>query len=582
MKIASGLNGLMLSRVHNNNFRTLSVSTRRLSSGLRINSARDDAAGLAISERFTSQIRGMSVGQRNLNDAVSLLQVAEGGLSEVSGMLQRMRELAVRASNSGTIGANERKMLQIEVDELTQEIQSTFNKTEFNDNHILTPLLRGRVTQSSGGDGTNDLIYALKSTWMEQATDLVDTWYGLSVPGGSLKVEFNDLTNSAAYGAYLTAGTYDGASGLSDELTLTIDLDGFQNAAVPNGGSGPVYYDRIIAREMTKAVLHRNIDTTAVPAWFLEGAGELISGGDERVALDGGVASVMAQDITTWSDTSAMRSKSYLAVRYINDVLRTNGATMEDLFAELKGNAASPGAKYLFDAINTVAGLSGGSAFNSEGSFMARFATYASGNYLSLDLTNTDDVGAIGGFEASGAGMRDTSAENVIPDIEGFTDDPTNFSVTFPSSSGTGATTTGVLRSQGQLQLDFQYGANVSDKIQINLKQFSTSVLGIDQLDLVGRAQEAIVLLDKALDQVSSSRARFGAQMNRVEHMISQLQINHESYSASRSRVSDADYAEEMSAFTRTMLLTNASSSLMTQANSNEELVLNLLRNTLA
>ncbi len=115
---------------------SMQTSLERLSSGLRINSAKDDAAGLAISERFTSQISGLNQATRNANDGISLLQTAEGALGEVADMLQRMRELAVQAKN-GTNNGADRDSIQDEFNALQQEIDRISDVTEFNNINIL-------------------------------------------------------------------------------------------------------------------------------------------------------------------------------------------------------------------------------------------------------------------------------------------------------------------------------------------------------------------------------------------------------------------------------------------------------------
>ena len=176
MKIASNLNSLMLSRILNNNTSSLSTTMTRLSSGSRINSARDDAAGFAISTRFTSQLRGM-------------------------------RDLSVQAANTGAVSVNDRKLLQTEVGELTQEIQRTFNSTKFNGIHLLTPLVAGRTstTSSSTSESNADLKYALQSSWMLQAESAINTWYGLSSDNTDLNVVFDDTGSIGSEGAALSA-----------------------------------------------------------------------------------------------------------------------------------------------------------------------------------------------------------------------------------------------------------------------------------------------------------------------------------------------------------------------------------------
>ena len=115
---------------------TMQTAMQRLSSGLRVNSAKDDAAGLAIAERMNTQVRGMNVAIRNANDGISLSQTAEGGLNEVSNMLQRMRELAVQSAN-GTNGSSDRANLDAEFQQLNDEIERIASVTQFNGKKIL-------------------------------------------------------------------------------------------------------------------------------------------------------------------------------------------------------------------------------------------------------------------------------------------------------------------------------------------------------------------------------------------------------------------------------------------------------------
>lgn len=133
---------------------SLSTALQRLSSGLRINSAKDDAAGLAISERMTSQIRGMNQAARNANDGISLAQTAEGALVEVTNNLQRIRELAVQAAN-GIYSTEDRDALDAEVTQLTNEIIRIGNSTKFNGTNLLDGTFTA-VKFQVGADTTTD------------------------------------------------------------------------------------------------------------------------------------------------------------------------------------------------------------------------------------------------------------------------------------------------------------------------------------------------------------------------------------------------------------------------------------------
>ena len=151
----TSLNG---QRYLNNVQSSLSTTYTRLSSGLRINSAKDDAAGLQIADRLTSQINGLNQGNRNANDGIALAQTIEGGLDEISNMLQRIRTLAVQSAN-GTLGSKDRDAIQNEVTSLTDEISRIAKETTFGGNSILKGFTTGSIYRSKGtlSGGTLDL-----------------------------------------------------------------------------------------------------------------------------------------------------------------------------------------------------------------------------------------------------------------------------------------------------------------------------------------------------------------------------------------------------------------------------------------
>ena len=142
---------------------SLAVSMQRLSSGLRVNSAKDDAAGLAIAERMNTQIKGLTMASRNANDGISLAQTAEGALGKVGDMLQRMRELAVQASNA-TNSQADRQALQAEVKQLSDEIDRVAKQTTFNGQKILDGSFIGAVFQVGANSGDNVTVGALTDT----------------------------------------------------------------------------------------------------------------------------------------------------------------------------------------------------------------------------------------------------------------------------------------------------------------------------------------------------------------------------------------------------------------------------------
>lgn len=151
MVINTNVQSLNSQRMLNMTNSSLATSMERLSSGLRINSAKDDAAGLAISDKMTSQIRGMTVAVRNANDGISMAQTAEAGMGNITDTLQRMRDLAVQSANFGAVSLDDRKKLQTEFSQLGSEVKRIVQNTEFNGKKILN----GSLTKVNFQVGAN-------------------------------------------------------------------------------------------------------------------------------------------------------------------------------------------------------------------------------------------------------------------------------------------------------------------------------------------------------------------------------------------------------------------------------------------
>lgn len=173
---------------------SLSTSLQRLSSGLRINSAKDDAAGLAISERIQSQVRGYNVAMRNANDAISLMQVADGGAEQISNNLQRMRELAVQAAN-GTLNSGDRANIQTEFVALGKEITRLSQATRFNNVALLNSLATTFTFQVGAGTTTNDQISVQTLDIRASATGILVNSGSISVTGSTSANALKAITN---------------------------------------------------------------------------------------------------------------------------------------------------------------------------------------------------------------------------------------------------------------------------------------------------------------------------------------------------------------------------------------------------
>ena len=206
--INTNINSLNAQRNLATSANSLATSMQRLSSGLRVNSAKDDAAGLAISERMSTQVRGLTVGARNANDGISLAQTAEGALGKVGDMLQRMRELAVQASNA-TNSKADRAALQAEVSQLTDEVDRIAKQTTFNGKKVLDGSFAGAVFQVGANAGDNISVGALTNS---SAKGLADVSYAFDQTASNVDASAVSTLASIATNVLTVSVTGDAAA----------------------------------------------------------------------------------------------------------------------------------------------------------------------------------------------------------------------------------------------------------------------------------------------------------------------------------------------------------------------------------
>lgn len=293
----------------------LATSMERLSSGLRINSAKDDAAGLAISERFTTQIRGMNVAIRNANDGISLSQTAEGALSAVGDNLQRIRELAVQSSNA-TNSNTDRNALQAEVTQLLNEIDRVGNQTAFNGKKLLDGSFSGQVFQVGANAGETITLSAIVDAntaalgSVSQAT------------GGALSVAASTLTGFAtaiASGGVTINGVNIGAiSGASSAAERAGQLVNAINNVSAQSGVGASY-------------------DTATGQMTLVSAAVITVAGTTNSATVAGWANAAIGAVTTTTGIDTLSVGSYagaqLAIQQIDSALSSVNSVRADLGA---------------------------------------------------------------------------------------------------------------------------------------------------------------------------------------------------------------------------------------------------------
>lgn len=280
----------------------LSTSLQRLSSGLRINSAKDDAAGLAISDRMTSQINGLNQAARNANDGISLAQTAEGGLSTATDLLQRMRTLTVQAAN-GTNSSSDRSSIQQEVGQLQQELNRVANTTQFNGQNVLDGTLNNAQFQV-GANANQTINFSIGSA---QASAIGNN--ALAQNTGGTMVNAVSGTAKGAFAANNVAG---GA--------LTIQGNGTSSGAitVAAGASGKAIADQINAASGNTGV-SASATTQATLAGFAAGTVSL--------TLQGAPTSAGAANPVTVSATLASSTDLAGLTKAINDQTGSTGIT---------------------------------------------------------------------------------------------------------------------------------------------------------------------------------------------------------------------------------------------------------------
>jgi flagellin len=467
----------------------LAQALQRLSSGLRINSAKDDAAGLGISERFTTQIRGLDQAARNANDGVSLAQTGEAALSSAGDLLQRIRELAVQSANASN-SAGDRQALNAEVGQLTSELNRIATSANFNGQNLFDGSFTSAVFQV--GANANQTITAT-------TTNLTTTQYGNFRIGAV-------VASSTTPDADLNAGST--ANAIASNAAATSRVAG--TTSTINGALG-----------------------TAVITVAAASSAKLVA------------ASVNGQRATTGVSATALTQFDLTAF-----TVSTNYS-----LAITSNNTAAQTITFTTGAVINADGLS--AAVNSINDVSAKTGVVAKLNAAGTGITITND---------SGENITTVNNSAVALTIGGF-------------ATASGATAVGT----GQLTLDSEKSYNVVSSATTDFFNAATStsqLQKVSDLDVstVGGSNRAIALVDSAIATISGQRAKFGALQARFEGTIINLQATSENLSAARSRIRDADFAQETAALTRAQILQQAGVAILAQANAIPNNVLALLR----
>lgn len=473
---------------------SLTTSLQRLSSGLRINSAKDDAAGLAISERMSAQIRGNDQAQRNANDGISLAQTAEGDLNTVSTNLQRLRELAVQSSNASN-SASDRASLNNEASQLIAEIDRVASNSQFNGIKLLDGTFNAQTFQVGANNTATDqiTIAAIASAKSSALGVGSSSSYSTSVAGAAVGATALVANSLSINGHLVGAASSDGVS------FATSSASGIAVAAAINAISGDTG-------------VTASVGTTSVAGTGATGFGTAILAGDVTI----------------------------------------NGVSIGAI--AIAGDAAERGGQ-VTAAINAISSQTGVTAtFNTTSGAVA--------------LSAADGRNVTVGFATGAAGVAATVSGLGTTTVATTT--TTRSAVSLSSSSSAGITIA-----------DLDGAGAAASGLTVGYTAASVSVgAGVSSLDLTtaAGAQNAISILDAAINNVNTSRGTLGAFQNRFANVVDSLQTRNENMSASRSRITDADFAKETANLTRAQILQQAGTAMLSQANQLPQGVLSLLQ----
>ena len=556
MRIQHNIMAMNAYRNYTNNTSALSANLEKLSSGYKINRAGDDAAGLAISEKMRAQITGLDVAQKNAKDGISLVQTAEGALTEVHDMLNRMVELASQSANGTYDNETDRANLQKEMDQLLDEIDRIADSSNFNGINLL--------------DGT------------------------MSVTGGATEVTIEGINSDKSAGtagsflnktavAATSAGIADGDKfsytvALNDGTSYTVDLT-FKADAGQNetgklvGADGTVYGSvakatttGITQAELTTAIVAGLNDTALADNFSISGTNGVftltnleegasapqVTAFDYKTVIGGtithtadGLDGASATGIDAGREITATDITEYDGTNYEDAVFTINGKKFVLMTETMTGtgNDFMNATKGLGSDVTVLIGGQDGLTA-ADGNFAQNIAKIAE----ATGLTVTNAIAEAGGNTgaAAGAGIR--------------------------LSPGPGA--------EGGLVLQIGDTSDSWNQLRVDIQDMHTDSLGIDGLDISeqGSAQAAIDKIKDAINTVSSVRGTLGATQNRLDHTINNLSVMEENIQDAESTIRDTDVAEEMMEYTKNNILIQSAQAMLAQANQVPQGVLQLLQ----
>lgn len=515
-------------------------ATEKLSSGYRINRAADDAAGLSISEKMRSQIRGLNKASTNAQDGISLIQTAEGALNESHSILQRMRELSVQAAN-GTETDDDREAVQSEIEQLQDELTRISETTEFNTMKLLDGSLAGPEGVSKGQNQTiGAQISNLKAATGAAGEDTSGVTLAsetINIDGADIKVDWSKLSteDQAVLKKNWAASDSDSAKKAAKIMEDTI------NKAIDDSGLG-----------VEHITVKSSMDAAGTAATFTFKSGSEGVDSQLKATDTAGLVGTL-----TNGELAGTTGKGLGTTTYAGEAI----TTAEKFYMEINGQSlvVTPTAVAANADMKTV-------ATNLQTNIKTAIDTYNTGRDEDDKLKDVKvDVSKDGRLvissESGPVSFSDFGAGEAVKKL-GL------------DSAGTKTAANG--------GMTLQIGANEGQTMTFAIGDMSATSLGVAgnkvNLSTQDAAKKATTTIDAAIKKVSSQRSQLGAVQNRLEHTISNLDTAAENTQTAESNIRDTDMADTMVEFSKNNILAQAGQSMLAQANQSNQGVLSLLQ----
>lgn len=569
----------------NKNQSALSSSIERLSSGLRINSAKDDAAGQAIANRFTSNIKGLTQAARNANDGISLAQTTEGALSEINNNLQRVRELTVQAT-TGTNSDSDLASIQDEIKSRLGEIDRVSGQTQFNGVNVLAKdgSMKIQVGANDGQTITIDLkkidsdtlgLNGFNVNGSGTITNKAATVSDVTRAGGTLVNGAYDIktTNTA-----LT--TTDAFAKLNDGDVVTIN-DGKDTAYKYNAATGGFTTDVSIsgdptaadatanktARDALAASLHAEPGKTVNGSWTTnDGTVKFDTDADGKISI-GGVAAYVdaAGNLTTnAAGMTTQATTTDLVTAAASAAGKGGSLTFGDTTYKIgQGTAGVKPDDTSDDVLGTI------SYSKSVSKDVVLADTKATGNTTTVDFNS--------GIMTSKVSFDAGTSTDTFKDADGAITKTKEYTTSYAVNKDTGEVTVAdyaAVDSADKAVDDTKYKPTIGATVNLN----SAGKLTTDTTSAGTATKDPLAALDAAISSIDKFRSSLGAIQNRLDSAVTNLNNTTTNLSEAQSRIQDADYATEVSNMSKAQIIQQAGNSVLAKANQVPQQVLSLLQ----